>query len=136
MKKREFTTPRITQVVNEKLMAEVCNEQFIYTSRGGATSTGFAKVCYHFRAQEDDTQAIYKIDNSQYATNAVIIDVPLGATFIAGCHDGKKWGAASSIQPGWHDFEGSQGTCHFAGDIFIDGVWINKTNVQQYASSN
>ena len=34
--KKQFIAPRITQVVNEELMAGVCNEQFVYTSKGGA----------------------------------------------------------------------------------------------------
>ena len=133
--KKQFIAPRITQVVNEELMAEVCNEIFIYTSKGGA-SNGYAKVCYHFRVSENAERAVYKIDN-EYATNAVVIDVPPGATFIKGCHDGKGWDMSSTIEPGWHDFEGENGTCHFAGDIILPGnTWINKENVMNYASKN
>ena len=39
MKKKElFIAPKVTRVINDNLMAAVCNEQFIYTSAGGATS--------------------------------------------------------------------------------------------------
>ena len=61
--KKEFVAPTITKVVNEEIMAEVCNEQFVYTSKGGA-SAGYAKVCYHWRFSITDQYEAYSL--SQY----------------------------------------------------------------------
>ena len=135
--KKKFTAPTITKVVNEEIMAGVCNEKFVYTSTGGVTSNGHARVCYHFRWSENSTQGVYYLRNTDERISAVVIDVPAGATFVKGCHDGKSWGMASTINPGWADFEGTNGTCHFAGDIILaDGTWINKDNVYKYTPKN
>lgn len=130
--KKQYIKPITNVVETENLMAEICNESFVYTSKGGA-SLGWAKVCYHYRWAENDKYGSYRIDDY----GAAVINIPPGATFIAGCHDGKAWNIANTIEPGWHDFSGTNGTCHFAGDIILaDGTWINKDNVNQYRATN
>ena len=117
--KKQFIAPRITKVVNEELMAEVCNETFIYTSKGGA-SNGYANVCYHYRSQPNSNN---KITYSRFQ-RAVVINIPKGAEFVTTPRDGVTI-ISTSETPDWYDFEGTNGTCHFIGDIYINGELLD-----------
>jgi nitrite reductase/ring-hydroxylating ferredoxin subunit len=134
--KKQFIAPRITKVVNEELMAGVCNEQFIYTSKGGA-SNGYANVCYHYRINIDDKLFGYKI--SEYG--AIVVSLPKNAVFDAtpDVRDDKRTLfnpsdpllAGSYLLPselGWRDFQGLNGNCHFIGDIYINGELLTPEN--------
>ena len=117
-------------------MAEVCNETFIYTSKGGA-SNGYAKVCYHYRFSISDQYEGYSL--SQYRCK--VIDIPAGAVFSTNpdIPSGKELytGTSGSYTSdlGWQDFEGLNGTCHFIGDLYINGQLITEENVANYASN-
>lgn len=134
--KKQFIAPRITKVVNEELMAEVCNEQFVYTSKGGA-SAGYAKVCYHWRFSITDQYEAYSL--SQYRCK--VINIPAGAVFSTtpDIPSGKELYTGTSgsytSELGWQDFEGLNGTCHFIGDLYINGELITEDNVHKWAAN-
>lgn len=133
--KKQFIAPRITKVVNEELMAGVCNEQFIYTSKGGA-SNGYANVCYHYRLNFSDKQFGYKISES----GAMVVSLPKNAVFDATPdvrEDGRTFYPPSEdtmttylhlSELGWRDFTGLNGNCHFIGDIYIGGELLTPEN--------
>lgn len=116
---KQYIKPKITLVSNEVIMAVKCNERFIYTSAGGVQSNGFAKVCYHYRRKRGSYEWYDRY-------TAVVIDIPPGAIFEVPDVDGAE---------GWQDFEGTNGTCHFIGDIYVNGTLITPSNAGNYAPS-
>ena len=117
-------------VETENLMAGVCNELFIYTSKGGANN-GYANVCYHYRSQPNSNN---KIAYSRFQ-RAVVINIPKGAEFITSPRDGVSI-IDTSDETGWYDFQGTNGTCHFIGDIYINGQILDTMDkIAPYLSS-
>ncbi len=116
-------------------MAGKCNEQFVYTSKGGLQSTGHARICYHYRSYPTSAGVI-GYSQSQYAA---LIDVPKNAEFVAHkpgeqTRDGYTVASSGTMNfpTGWYDFQGTNGTCHFVGDIYVNGVLIDRSNLNQY----
>ena len=129
MKKKElFIAPKVTRVINDNLMAAVCNEQFIYTSAGGATSDGYAKICYHFpKIDRISGYTIIAISSNNAGGNGYstqVVNLPKGCTFVAPTRSGEwtegntQYSITSEIGIGWQDFVGTNGTCHFVGFIY------------------
>lgn len=140
--KKKFVAPLVTQVINEELMA-VCNENFVYTSAGGVTSTGYARVCYHFPVIREITGytfiTIATNNYNQYSTD--IVNLPPGCTFVPPKQQGTwqegnvQYNVTDEIGIGWQDFQGTNGTCHFIGFIYApDGTLISNKNVSQYVA--
>ena len=137
--KKEFIAPTITKVVNDEVMAEVCNEQFIYTSAGGA-SNGYAKVCYHFPKIEMGVFVSISSNNdggNGYST--AVVNLPKGCTFVqpkrAGewTEDGIQYSITTEIPLGWGDFEGTNGNCHFVGFIYDpSGVLMDRAYIKAH----
>ena len=128
-----YSRPETKLIQNEALMAEKCNELFIYTSAGGV-SNGYANVCYHYQYYEKSTKQ-YCVDDY----TAKIINIPAtGITFKdrtkSGNYteDGKNY--STSLNTGWADFQGTNGTCHYLGYIYYNGVLIDESNIDQFAS--
>ena len=137
--KKKFTVPTVTKVVNNEVMAAVCDEQFVYTSAGGVTSTGHARVCYHYRSFPTSSGVI-GYSQTQYAK---VINVPVNAEFVAvppggTTRDGYTVAITGTMNfpTGWYDFQGTNGNCHFVGDIYVNGVLIDRSNINQYEPSS
>ena len=112
-------------------MAEKCNEQFIWTSAAGVQPDGYANVCYHYRSQANSNN---KISYSRLQ-RAVVINIPKEAEFITSPIDGVTI-IDTSAETGWYDFQGTNGTCHFIGDIYINGELLNtEEKIAPYLSS-
>ena len=126
-KKKTFIAPTVAKVNNEEIMAAACNETFIYTSAGGATSAGWARVCYHYRIPIPGTDKFgYK--NDLAANAAIVIDLPPNAVFsttkpetmndgstTSGLkyYEGGTWLSYTNGELGWDNFIGFNGKCHF-----------------------
>ena len=127
--KKQFIAPRITKVVNEELMAGVCNDEFVYTSKGGALN-GYAKVCYHFRAYNPISSDMYGYRTG--ANYAYVVNLPANAVFrtdhpdYEGRHFTQGGVYVTEEEMGWRDFVGLNGTCHFIGDIYVNGQLLTK----------
>lgn len=134
--KRNFIAPVVTKLDNEDIMAGVCNEQFVSTSKAGATSIGYANICYHYQYL-DPFYNTYTISDYK----AKVISLPkVGTTFVdrskSGYYteDGKKY--STSLNTGWADFQGTNGTCHYLGYIYYNGVLIDESNIDQFNSGD
>ena len=115
--KKQFIAPRITKVVNEELMAGVCNAQFIYTSAGGATNNGYARICYHFpKIEKVGNHTFISISSNNAGGNGYsteVVNLPPGCTFVEPViKDGElQWTEGNTtysytdeVGLGWQDF--------------------------------
>ncbi len=134
--KRNFIAPVVTKLDNEDIMAGICNEQFVSTSKAGATSIGYANICYHYLYYEKSVNT-YCIDPFK----AKVISLPkAGTTFVDRTktgdytEDGKKYSTCEYT--GWADFQGTNGTCHYLGFIYYNGVLIDESNIDQFNSGD
>ena len=134
--KRNFIAPVVTKVANEDIMAGICNEVFVSTSKAGATSLGYANICYHY-------QYLDKFDNTYTISDykAKVISLPkAGTTFVdrtqSGDYteNGNKY--STSLNTGWADFQGTNGTCHYLGYIYYNGVLIDESNIDEFSSGD
>ncbi len=139
--KRKFYAPVVTEVVNEVLMAGAgpCNDIFIYTSAGGSTSAGYANICYHYRSSIDENSYGYL-----RTKDAVKVTLPKEGVVFSTSHEireedgGKKFRSGGTYLSenflGWDNFQGTNGECHFIGDIYVNGVLLTPDNMGPYIS--
>ena len=125
---RIYSKPETKLIQNETLMAEKCNEQFIWTSAAGVQPNGYANVCYHYQFEEYGTICISKYKGK-------VIDIPndpkitfVNRTKVGNYQENGKW-YSTDLNGGWDDFEGTNGTCHYLGYIYYNGTLIDESNI-------
>lgn len=106
----------------------------------GSGSTGNGNICgvtteFNVSGKEKTTYQFcyhYADSNGNYSASrgsVICIKPGHGVRFISQetiNADGKSY-------TGWGDFKGSNGLCHYAGRVAIDGVEVTRNNVSQYA---
>ena len=119
MKKRNYIKPACQNIHIEydKILAGVkCGETVI--TGASMRSTSSFEVCYHDKNGNDeyDGYSLY---------NAKVIKICAGhnVVFSAKRSSDHYWGKYST---GWENSSWDNGDCHFIGDIYVDGVLIDK----------
>lgn len=85
------------------------------------------EFCYHYPTSGKGTkQDPYKWSSSDAAL--ICIKPGHGVTFL---EEGTLTASGTSYT-GWADFKGSNGLCHFAGRIAVDGNEVTKDNASVY----
>ena len=134
---RRYSKPETKLIQNETLMAGKCNEQFIWSSAYGKQSAGFTNVCYHYQYYEKYTKQycvdIYngKIINIPASANVRFVDRERSGEYT---ENGKNYSMSS--YKGWADFVGTNGTCHYLGYIYVNGILVDENNIGDFFNTS